>query len=155
MYSICSEASFDAAHFLKGYHGKCSNIHGHRWRVLITVSSDRLSRSEQEYGMLCDFGSLKQALSGTAGRFDHTLIYERDSLKPATVSALEEEGFSLTAVPFRPTAENFAKYFYDALTRAGYPVSESVVYETPNNCAKYTETSFSGHSEEKRGIIKL
>ena len=155
MYSICSEASFDAAHFLKGYQGKCSNIHGHRWRVLITVSSDRLSVSEQESGMLCDFGSLKQALLRETKRFDHTLIYENGSLKPSTVSALEEEGFSLTAVSFRPTAENFAKYFFDALKKAGYPDSESTVYETPNNCAKYTEAVSAEQPGQGRKIIRL
>jgi 6-pyruvoyltetrahydropterin/6-carboxytetrahydropterin synthase len=88
--------------------------------------------------MICDFGSLKHALLKETERLDHTFIYETGSLKPATLSAMQEEGFSLTPVPFRPTAENFARYFYDLLTTAGYPVSEAIVYETPNNCAKYT-----------------
>ena len=42
MYFLQSEASFDAAHFLKNYNGKCKNIHGHRWRVVVKVSGDRL-----------------------------------------------------------------------------------------------------------------
>jgi 6-pyruvoyltetrahydropterin/6-carboxytetrahydropterin synthase len=138
MYSISSEASFDSAHFLKDYNGKCSNIHGHRWRVIITVCAKEVSSSGQERGMLCDFSSLKQALRRETERLDHTLIYEEGSLRAATLSAMKEEGFSLTPVPFRPTAENFARYFYDLLAGDGYPVSESVVYETPNNCAKYT-----------------
>ena len=42
MYTLKTEHSFDAAHFLYGYEGKCSNIHGHRWRVVAEVSSDEL-----------------------------------------------------------------------------------------------------------------
>ena len=42
-------------------------------------------------------------------------------------------------VPFRPTAENFAKYFYDEIKKMGYSAKEVVVYETPNNCATYYE----------------
>lgn len=42
MYMLQSEASFDAAHFLKGYDGKCKNIHGHRWRIVVRISGDSL-----------------------------------------------------------------------------------------------------------------
>ena len=102
MYYIRSEGSFDSAHFLKGYIGKCSNIHG------------------------CD-------------AFDHCLIYEAGTLREKTLEALEEEGFRLVQVPFRPTAENFAYYFYAGIQEAGYPVCRVEVYETPGNCAVYEE----------------
>ena len=44
----------------------------------------------------------------------------------------------MTEVPFRPTAEHFAEYFYQRMTACGYTVAEATVYETPNNCASYT-----------------
>ena len=91
MYKIRIEESFDSAHFLAGYDGKCSNLHGHR------------------------------------------------TLKPLTIQALKEENFRLIEVPFRPTAENFAKFFYEEMTAKGYAVYEMAVYETPNNCAVYSE----------------
>ena len=47
MYTIKTEASFDSAHFLKGYQGKCSNLHGHRWRVVVEVQSEELKEDEQ------------------------------------------------------------------------------------------------------------
>ena len=47
MYMLQTEQSFDAAHFLKGYKGKCSNIHGHRWRVVVSISSEKLSAEQQ------------------------------------------------------------------------------------------------------------
>lgn len=76
--------------------------------------------------MLCDY-------------FDHSLIYETGSLKAETVAALQNEDFHLEEVSFRPTAENFAYYFYKELTDLGYGVHYVEVYETPNNCAVYEE----------------
>jgi 6-pyruvoyltetrahydropterin/6-carboxytetrahydropterin synthase len=55
------------------------------------------------------------------------------------MEALLEEEFAIVTVPMRPTAENFAKYFYDQMIQKGYHVVEAVVYETPNNCATYRE----------------
>ena len=48
MFTLVSENSFDAAHFLHGYNGKCSNIHGHRWRVVVEIFSDKLSEDRAE-----------------------------------------------------------------------------------------------------------
>ena len=62
MYTLKTEHSFDAAHFLYGYEGKCSNIHGHRWRVVAEVSSDELETTGQNRGMYVDFGDLKKDL---------------------------------------------------------------------------------------------
>ena len=136
MYYIRSECSFDSAHFLKGYEGKCSNIHGHRWTVEVTVSGP-LRTEGQERGMLLDFGILKKAVRSAADRFDHALIYERDSLREKTLEALREENFRLIEVPFRPTAENFARFFAEDLTAIGLPVRAVTVWETPDNCAVY------------------
>ena len=65
MYQLKTEADFDSAHFLSGYTGKCSNIHGHRWHVEIEIESRKLEKNGQERGMLVDFGDLKKDL----GRF--------------------------------------------------------------------------------------
>jgi 6-pyruvoyltetrahydropterin/6-carboxytetrahydropterin synthase len=138
MYSITTEASFDAAHFLKNYNGKCKNIHGHRWKIIVEVQSENLKTDVQEYGMINDFGDLKRDLKELADKFDHTFIYEKDSLKKELVEMLRAEDFTLNEVDFRPTAENFSKYFFDKMTEKGYDVAKVSVYETPNNCASYT-----------------
>ena len=138
MYYLKAEASFDAAHFLAHYQGKCHNIHGHHWIVELRISGTQLQTSAQEYGMLVDFSQLKHDLKQIADEMDHTLIYETGTLRDAPRAALEEDGFALTEVPFRPTAEHFAKYFFDRMTDRGYTVAEATVYETPNNCASYT-----------------
>ena len=68
---------------------------------------------------------------------DHCLIYEAGSLKPATIAAMKEENFKMIEVDFRPTAENFACYFYHQMQEKGYSVHRVEVYETPKNCAIY------------------
>ena len=137
MYYLTTEGAFDAAHFLKGYNGKCSNLHGHRWRVVVRIKSDSLIDNGQERDMIIDFGNIKKIVKEEVDYFDHSFIYEKDSLKESTLSALKEEDFLLREVDFRPTAERFAKYFYDKISSQNFDVAEVMVYETPNNCASY------------------
>ena len=125
MYQLTTHASFDSAHFLSGYEGKCSNIHGHRWKLEVTVQSETLEQTGQIRGMVVEF--------------DHSLIIEEGTLKEKTVEALKEENFKMIFVDFRPTAESFAKYFYDRVKEIGYDVKLAKVYETPNNMAAYGE----------------
>ena len=139
MYGLKTSAAFDSAHFLKGYNGKCSNIHGHRWTVEVEVRAEKLIAEGEKRGMIIDFGDIKKAVRALADSLDHTLIYESGSLKKKTLEAMAEEGFKLTEMPFRPTAENFAKYFFDKLSSEELPVSRVTVYETPDNCAFYGE----------------
>ena len=129
MYLLSTEASFDAAHFLTKYEGKCKNIHGHRWRVVVSIEG------ELQNGMLVDFSILKNDLKELCDYFDHSFIVEKDSLSKELFELLNKE-FLLRVVSFRTTAENFSKYFYDELSKK-YKVSEVCVYETPNNCAMY------------------
>lgn len=137
MYKLTASAAFDSAHFLSGYNGKCANIHGHHWTVEVTICGDSLQDSGEKRGMLIDFGDLKKAVRDLADSFDHTFIFEKYSLKASTLEALKGENFSLTEVSFRPTAENFAKHFYELLSFQGLPVCSVTVYETPDNCATY------------------
>ena len=139
MYTIQTKASFDSAHFLKGYDGKCSNLHGHRWTVEVELAAEELQSEGQCRGMVMDFSDVKEALRAEAKRLDHSLLMEQDSLKHATLAALEDEGFRILQFPFRPTAENFAKYFFDFMKGKGFSVSRVWVYETPNNRACYAE----------------
>ena len=136
MYLLKTAATFDSAHFLTGYNGKCANIHGHTWKLEVAISSQELKETGEKRGMVIDFSDFKKAVRELASRFDHTLIYEKGSLKDGTVAALSAEGFKLTEVPFRPTAENFAEHFYRSLAES-LPVKSVSVYETPDNCASY------------------
>ena len=137
MYGLKTEASFDSAHFLTDYYGKCENLHGHRWRVVAYLASPSLGADGTQRDMVMDFGAFKRAVRGLCEEYDHTFLVEEGSLSPATVAALESEGFSLTVLPFRTTAENLARHLCSRLRERGLPCSRVDVYETPNNCAIY------------------
>lgn len=139
MYILKAEAAFDSAHFLSGYKGKCANLHGHRWVISAEIASESLIAEGQCRGMVTDFGDIRRDLKNLAEEFDHAFIYEKGTLKSATVAALNEENFCLIEVDFRPTAENFAEYFYNRLSQMGYNVGSVTVYETPNNSATFMD----------------
>ena len=137
MYGLKTEAAFDSAHFLTDYYGKCENLHGHRWRVEVTLGQDSLQTEGTMKDMVLDFGVFKKAVRDAAEELDHVFLVEEGSWKPETIAALESEGFNLKILPFRTTAENLAHWFYDKLTAQGLPVTEVEVDETPNNRAFY------------------
>lgn len=137
MYGLKTEAAFDSAHFLTDYYGKCENLHGHRWRVEVTLEQADLQTQGTMRDMVLDFGVFKKAVRTLADELDHTFLVEEGSLKPETLTALESEGFSLTVLPFRTTAENLARYIFERLEADGFPVAEVEVDETPNNRAFY------------------
>ncbi|MCR5718580.1 MAG: 6-carboxytetrahydropterin synthase QueD [Oscillospiraceae bacterium] len=138
MYILKASAAFDSAHFLFGYNGKCANLHGHHWVVETEVSAETLQEYGEKRGMVIDFGDLKKAVRELADEFDHALIYETGTLRETTIAALQEEHFRLISVAYRPTAENFAKAFFERLHEAyDLPVCAVTVYETPDNCARY------------------
>lgn len=137
MYGLNTEAAFDSAHFLTDYYGKCENLHGHRWRLEVTLAQEELQTEGTMRDMVLDFGVFKKAVRTAAEELDHTFLVEEGSLSPATIEALEGEGFALTILPFRTTAENLARYFFDKLTADGFPVEQVEVDETPNNRAFY------------------
>ena len=114
MYGLKTEASFDSAHFLTDYYGKCENLHGHRWRAVVYLEVADLQADGTMKDMVVDFGVFKRAVRDLAEELDHT---------------------------FRTTAENLARYVCDRLTEQGFPVSQVDLYETPNNCAIYRRTA--------------
>lgn len=137
MYGLRTEAEFDAAHFLTDYQGKCENLHGHRWRVVAYIEQEELQVAGTMKDMVLDFADFKRELRELAGSLDHSFIVEEGSLMPKTIACLEEEGFTLSIVPFRTTSENLARWFFDRLMERDLPASRVEVYETPNNCAIY------------------
>lgn len=70
MFEVTVEASFSAAHHLRGYAGKCAHNHGHNFRARVTVAGEELD----ETGMLIDFGVLKRWLREICERYDHASL---------------------------------------------------------------------------------
>ena len=94
--------------------------------------------------MITDFKDIKRDLNSIVDRFDHTLIYEDGSLSKKLEELLIEEGFELNKVNFRPTAENFSRYFFETMKGLGYNITETTVYETVANYASYSEEQANG-----------
>lgn len=137
MYILKAEHSFDSAHFLSNYKGKCANIHGHRWRVEIEVESETLIDGGQLDGMVVDFGDLKRDVKEMVDSYDHALIIQEGTMRKETLNCLLEDNFKIIEVKFRPTAENFAAFFFMCMKEKGYDVKRATVYETPTNSAVY------------------
>ncbi|WP_294436689.1 6-carboxytetrahydropterin synthase QueD [uncultured Victivallis sp.] len=72
MFEIEIERCFSAAHQLRGYNGNCSNLHGHNYRVTVTVRSNELDR----IGIALDFRKLKQELDSLLEEYDHRNLSE-------------------------------------------------------------------------------
>lgn len=140
MYILKTEHSFDSAHFLAQYVGKCGNIHGHRWRVEIEVQSETLVKGGQLDGMVVDFSDLKKDVKDMIDYYDHALIIQEGTMRQETLHCILQDGFKVITVNFRPTAENFAAFFFKEIKNKGYNVKRSTVYETPTNSAIYEES---------------
>lgn len=120
MYKITAESSFSAAHQLPDHPGKCRNLHGHNWRVQAVVGAETLDGQ----GMVVDFAVLKKALGELCDRFDHRMVNE---IAP------------FDRIP--PTAEHFAKLFFDGLVAAvgsnRVQVLAVRIWETERNMAEF------------------
>ena len=137
MYELKTQGHFDSAHFLSAYHGSCENLHGHRWRVIASICSDTLQSTGDMKDMVVDFSEFKARVRELCAALDHRFIVEEGTLAETTLRCLRDEGFDVLIVPWRTTAENFARYLFEQLRAAGYEPSSVEVYETPDNCAIY------------------
>ena len=103
------EADFAAAHFLKDYHGKCENLHGHNYKVYVHVRGEVLDNG----GMLMDFSILKKNLREICNTMDHTNLNE---LKDSQGTLIFDNN---------PSAERIATYIYNKLRDALEPYLSS------------------------------
>ena len=74
MYGLKTEACFDSAHFLTDYYGKCENLHGHRWRMVVYLEQETLGQAGTMRDMVIDFGVFKRMVRALANELDHTFV---------------------------------------------------------------------------------
>lgn len=141
MFKIKSEVQFDMAHYLSGYNGKCSNIHGHRYRLIAKLKSETLHSDGQLRGMVDDFSNFKNTLKEIAEIFDHKLILEDNEEGRILADKFKEltNNFDVYFIGYRPTAEEMSRDIFNRLKTKGLPVCEVELFETPNNSCIYTE----------------
>lgn len=135
MTTVTKTIKFDAAHILTNHQGLCKNLHGHTYRVDVSVAQAEDDSSD----MVIDFKDLKRiATEVVCDRFDHAFIYNTESKGEREIAAVvERNGMRTVAIPFRSTAENLAKMFFgDLKTRIPNLLSVRV-WETADSCAEW------------------
>ena len=126
MFEVAVEESFAAGHALRGYRGKCENVHGHNYKVRVVVEGEKLDAT----GLLFDFAELRRQMKDIIGELDHRFL---NDLPPFT--------------EINPTAENIARYFYEQLNgRVAASANEArlrevVVFESDTTTATYRPAS--------------
>ena len=120
MYEISADYSFASGHALRGYKGKCENVHGHNYKVRVTVGGKELN----SIGLLMDFIDLRGALKALAEKIDHRFM---NDIPPFD--------------KLNPSAENLAKYFCEGLApqvnEQGLHMVSVTVWETDTTSATY------------------
>ena len=141
MFIIKSESQFDMAHYLSGYVGKCSNIHGHRYRVIAKIKSQTLHEEGQLRGMVDDFSNFKKNLKEITDKLDHKLVIENNKEGIELKNKIEElpNEFKVILVDYRPTAEEMSRDIFNQLKKRKINVCEVELFETPTNSCIYSE----------------
>ena len=141
MFILKNEIQFDMAHYLSGYKGKCANIHGHRYRLIVKIISKTLHQEGQLRGMVDDFGNIKKALKEIEDFFDHKLILEDNEEGRSIGESLSQmpNNFKIVYVPYRTTAEEMSRHIFNMLKEKGLKVYEVELFETPYNSCIYKE----------------
>ena len=137
MVTVTKTIKFDAAHVLTNHEGLCKNLHGHTYRVDVSVSQAEGDASD----MVIDFKDLKRIASEViCERFDHAFVYNTESEGEREIAAVVERyGMRTVAIPFRSTAENLAKLFYGELKARIPGLSAVKVWETADSSAECRE----------------
>ncbi len=120
MFELSIRGDFAAAHFLRGYEGKCKNLHGHTWKVELIITGETLDN----IGMVCDFAILKKQLKDFLSELDHVYLNELPYFKE-----------------INPTTENLAKYIFDEFPKKYRPVvlKRVTVWESENAGVSYSK----------------
>lgn len=139
---LTKEFAFEAAHALDGYDGPCREIHGHSYRLLVTVRGVPVEDgTDPKCGMVMDFGVLKRIVhEEVVARFDHALVLEDSTANDALRRTLAERFGNVVAVGYRPTCENMLADFA-ARIRARLPLGVALhalrLHETATSFAEW------------------
>lgn len=139
---LTKEFSFEMAHALTGYDGLCSEIHGHSYRLFVTVAGTPCSDpSNPKYGMVMDFGLLKNIVrEKVADVYDHAFLIRRDPGNEELTASLEKRFNRIWAVDFQPTCENLLLRFVDLISPelpAGVRLHSMRLHETASSFAEW------------------
>ena len=139
MIRITKEFRFEMAHALQGYDGPCRNIHGHSYRLFVTLKGKPVNDPDDpKAGMIMDFTALRHIVrEAVIEPFDHALVLRRDATQ-LLFNSLGHEKLHLT--DFQPTCENLVGHFAEKLMPlfpAGIVLQRLQLFETSTSCAEW------------------
>ncbi len=115
---ITKQFSFETGHALYGYDGKCKNVHGHSYKLSVTVSGTPiLDASHVKFGMVIDFGDLKKIVKEEiVDQFDHATVFNQSTPHVELANELKNRGHHVILVDYQPTSENMVIDFAARIT---------------------------------------
>ncbi len=110
---ITKQFSFETGHALYGYDGKCKNVHGHSYKLSVTVIGKPISdNSNVKFGMVIDFSDLKKIVKEeVVDAFDHATVFNKNTPHVELAAELESRGHHVILVDYQPTSENMVTDF--------------------------------------------
>ena len=140
MFKIAKEFQFDACHMLDGHQGKCHNLHGHTYRLIVEVSSP-LQPQGSSKEMVMDFADIKTIINQhIISQLDHAYLYDETNNNERKIAALlKQMQRKVFAFPCRTTAEGISRFIFNPVT-AYLPVSKITLWETPTSYCEYQNT---------------
>jgi len=105
---ITKQFTFETGHALYGYDGKCRNVHGHSYKLSVTVIGEPITDKEHvKLGMVIDFGDLKKIVkSEIVDQFDHATVFNKNTPHLELAKELKDRGHHVILVDYQPTSEN-------------------------------------------------
>jgi 6-pyruvoyltetrahydropterin/6-carboxytetrahydropterin synthase len=133
MMRIAKEFRWEMGHRLSFHNGKCINLHGHSYKLLVEFEGDIDSN-----GMMMDYFDVKKIISPIVEKIDHAfMVYEKDT---PLIESLTKLNSNFVPVPYQPTAENICRYFLDNIKSAGLPKNITAlkvkIFETESTYAE-------------------
>ncbi|MFD2566778.1 6-pyruvoyl trahydropterin synthase family protein [Pseudotenacibaculum haliotis] len=104
---ITKQFNFETGHALYGYDGKCRNVHGHSYKLSVTVIGSPINDSSHvKYGMVIDFGDLKKIVNEEiVDVFDHATVFNQNTPHVELAKELKDRGHHVLLVDYQPTSE--------------------------------------------------
>ena len=116
---ITKQFTFETGHALYGYDGKCRNVHGHSYKLHVTVIGNPISDANHvKYGMVIDFSDLKEIVKKEiVSVFDHATVFNKNTPHVELAKELEERGHNVLLVDYQPTSEMMILDFAEKIKR--------------------------------------
>jgi 6-pyruvoyltetrahydropterin/6-carboxytetrahydropterin synthase len=105
---ITKQFNFETGHALYGYDGKCRNVHGHSYKLSVTVIGRPITdTSHVKLGMVIDFGDLKEIVKeDIVDKFDHATVFNKNTPHIELAKELTDRGHNVILADYQPTSEN-------------------------------------------------